>query len=281
MNAKRFFSKNWNAVVILKMLCMCDSPDSCCWSRWKSLPKSSRTWCLGMWASYSDRDIFSKNSLNFFLTISTLLQLVPCFGDKRTLQHQWNRMINACERRKVECGQEVHVGARQEELGLGNRKNGLRLNNCIVFMMRWKYVKYDGCIYPSLFWFYTLKAYKWYGHQCWRLPCFFSGKHCRFRFSHVGDATTSTAHSKKMRHTFMSLFVASIARQRFRASCGKLLTFSLHWGRFTREDAFARSRTIAVIPQPKNMEVVGGTIVAHFCSSLDFGSQIWKFEVMI
>ena len=42
-------------------------------------------------------------------------------------------MINACERRKVECGQEVHVGARQEDLGLGNRKKWL--NNCIAFMM--------------------------------------------------------------------------------------------------------------------------------------------------
>lgn len=59
-------------------------------------------------------------------------------------------MINACERRKVECGQEVHVGARQEDLGLGNRKKWLRLNNCIAFMMCWKFVKYDGCIYPPL-----------------------------------------------------------------------------------------------------------------------------------
>jgi len=60
----------------------------------------------------------------------------------------------------------------------------------------------------------------------------FQEVHVGARFFHVGDATTSTAHSKKMRHTFMR--------------------------RFTREDAFARSRTIAVIPQPKNMEVVGG-----------------------
>ena len=44
-------------------------------------------------------------------------------------------MINACERRKVECGQEVHVGARQEDLGLGTGKKWLRLNNCIAFMM--------------------------------------------------------------------------------------------------------------------------------------------------
>lgn len=44
------------------------------------------------------------------------------------------------------------------------------------------------------------------------------------RFSHVGDATTSSAHSR----------------------------------RFNGKDAFARSKSIAIIPQPKNMEVLGG-----------------------
>lgn len=52
------------------------------------------------------------------------------------------------------------------------------------------------------------------------------------RFSHVGDAATSSAHSKKVRRSFLR--------------------------RFSGKDAFARSKSIAIIPQPKNMEVVGG-----------------------
>ena len=56
-------------------------------------------------------------------------------------------MINACERRKVECGQEVHVGARQEDLGLGNRKKMVEVEQLYCFhdvlkicQVRWMYL---------------------------------------------------------------------------------------------------------------------------------------------